>query len=89
MSEQPDPAVQTWTVLEWSYIDGDVLGALIVCVECGGSVLLQPGCKMCNGQGTLHQPYRLPNGEPLDLYRHAELLIQIESTDNRPAVSDE
>lgn len=67
--------VQTWKVLQWGFIDGGVLGALIACVECGDEGGL---CCMCDGTGELFQPYQLPNGAPLDLDRWAELLIQID-----------
>lgn len=69
--------VQTWTVFEWGVIDGGILGAVIECVACQGDRFAQP-CSMCEDSGRLHQPYRLPNGEPIDLERHAEILIQIE-----------
>lgn len=65
---------QKWTVVEWDHIDGDILGALIVCVEC-----LDSGdyCQMCDGSGRLHQPYRLPTGAPIDLARDAHELMAI------------
>jgi hypothetical protein len=75
---------QKWTVLDWGVIDGGLLGALIECVACENSILLRPGCEMCDGDGVLHQPYRLPNGAAIDLDRHAELLIQIEAPDATP-----
>lgn len=75
---------QTWTVLEWGAQDGGLLGAIIVCVDCSGSPPPE-GCPMCGdrrygdpGDGTLFQPYYLPNGAPIDLDRDAEILIQIE-----------
>lgn len=80
---------QTWTVLEWGRIEGGMLGALIVCVECEGmsrdvSDAGYRPCSMCDGDGELHQPYYLPNGEPIDLDRHAEILIQVEPRPEAP-----
>lgn len=79
--------VQTWVVLEWGVVNGDVLGALIECVVCKGDPWMWP-CQMCDDDGTLHQPYQLPNGAPIDLHRYAELLIQIEPPDADPKDSD-
>lgn len=71
---------QRWTVLDWHSVDGGILGCTIVCVECNGAGgVVWPRCRVCDGDGTLHQPYRLPNGCPIDLAGpHAELYIQIE-----------
>lgn len=74
---------QTWTVFEWGVADGGILGALIECVACQGDRYAQP-CEMCEDSGVLHQPYRLPNGAPIDMDRHAELLIQIERPVEEP-----
>lgn len=78
-----EETTQKWTVIEWGVIDGDLLGALIECVVCKSDPWMWP-CEMCNSSGTLHQPYRMPNGSPIDLYRYAELLIQIEPPDPNP-----
>lgn len=75
---------QTWVVLEWGTIDGGILGATIKCVQCDGGRGDADRCKMCDGDGTLFQPYQLPNGAAIDLDRHAELLIQIEPPVDQP-----
>lgn len=68
---------QTWTVVQWDAQDAGVLGAVIECVVCADDEYMRPGCEMCDGQGTLFQPYHLPNGASIDLFKHAELLIRI------------
>lgn len=59
-------------VIEWDVLNGDVLGALIRCPDCP----CLPGSG-CDGDLTVHRPYRMPSGHPIDLYRHAGILVQI------------
>jgi hypothetical protein len=83
--------VSRTTVREWDVIDGGLLGAVIVCPSCDGRSItgaVVDACPECDSDGTLHRPYRLPNGEPLDLWRDAEILIQIEPRSELPS-SDE
>lgn len=59
-------AEQQWTVTSWGVVDGGILGAIILCVVCHGIETYD--CKMCDGDGELHQPYLYPSGKPIDLY---------------------
>lgn len=42
-------------VVMWDAVNGDEVGALVLCSGCGGS-----GCETCSGSGTLHRPYAKP-----------------------------
>lgn len=59
-------------VLQWDVMDGDVLGAIIRCPECP--------CRIgtgCDGTRRLFREYRLPGGATIDMFRDADILVNI------------
>ena len=83
----------TDTVLAWDVLDGDILGAVVECRACP--------CRSgtgCDGTRRLHRPYRLPGGAHIDLYRDADILVNVldrahqsdraQPDDNPPASDD-
>ncbi len=59
-------------VLWWDVVDGGMLGALIRCRACP----CRDGTG-CDGTRVMFRGYRLPGGAPLDLYRDADLLVNV------------
>lgn len=60
------------TVIEWDVLDGDILGALIVCLDCPCS----PG-HGCDGDGVLHRAYELPGSAHIDIYRDPDVYLAV------------